>query len=218
MDPMTWAAIIGAAVSIAGTLASSAQGTSGGGYTKDARDAARLQQEYASFATNPNHPYTKALTNVITEQMQNDAASALMDEMRLRRRQVAAGNMVAGVDNARRDEANSYTLQRSFIDARKAGLQTAMRQLSAMAGQQGAANTYSNLAGYQNLQQQTNNANMWQGLSNIPSLLTSMYQMYGGSGGTTPAAQYANGSVGSGAGLYNSPMLAQAFSGMLGSP
>lgn len=184
MDPMTMMAAMSAASSLMQSAGGLFGGTKAGGMEKDARDALRRQSEYSAASVNNDHPWNKALTGMIKEQLQREAASSVVDDMRMRRRAIAAGNFPAGTATSRQDESRSAALAKSFINAAVKGQLAANEQLNRAAGQQGsAASGYMDLNTVQNARQGAQKQNMYNFGANAPFAIGSLLKMFQGGGG-----------------------------------
>lgn len=181
MDPMTIAAMVSMISSLGSGIAGSINGPK---EDKRTRDALRTQQEYMNASVDPNHPWTQALSSLIKDQLQQEAASGLSEEMRQRRRLLSAGRLPAGMDTSRRDEAQSGAISRAFMDASKLGMQGALQRLGQAAGQQGSiVQGWSQYGAGESLNSQTQQANMANLGQSGPFALANLYKMFQGMGG-----------------------------------
>lgn len=186
-------AAIPAMISMASSLMSSMNAASNNyAMDRNARDAVRTQQEYLNASVDPNHPWTRTMARMLTDKLQEEAASGLSDEMRLRRRALAAGRLPEGINTSRRDEAHAGAVSRAFMDASTIGMKTALDSLGrASGGQAGVFNAWNQYG--QQLQagaeaQRQNQANLGQ---NGPFALFDMFNMFKGmfgGGDTTPGS------------------------------
>ena len=183
MDPMTIMAAISVASSLYQGISGAAAGSKATGNEKAARDALRRQTEYSEASVNTNHPWNKALSASIKEQLQREAASSIVDDMRMRRRAVAAGNFPVGTNSSRQDESRSAALAKSFISAAVNGQMAANQQLSRAAGQQGgAADGYMGLNTVQNARQGAQTQNRFNVGANAPFAIGELIKMFQGGG------------------------------------
>jgi hypothetical protein len=208
MDPMTLMAAISTGSSLLQGLSGIAGGTKAGGMEKDARDALRRQSEYSQASVDQSHPWNRALTASIKEQLQREAASSIMDEMRMRRRAIAAGNFPAGTATSRQDESRSAALAKSFINAAIKGQLGANEMLNRAAGQQGSvAGGYMDLNTVQNARQGAQKQNMFGFGANAPFAIGNLIKMFSGSNNEPDAGKFELGQ-----------MLPSVSSGFAGSP
>ena len=186
-------AAIPAMISMASSLMSSMRGASSNtAVDPNVRDAARTQQEYVNASVNPNHPWTKAMARMLSDELQKQAASGLSEEMRQRRRLLSTGRLTEGMDTSRRDEAQSGAISRAFMDASTIGMKQAMSSLGQAAGAQGnafnALNQYSQQTQAGAETQRQNQTNLGQ---SGPFALMNMFNMFKGmfgGGDTTPGS------------------------------
>lgn len=145
---------------------------------KDYRDAIRRQQEYSEASINPNHSWTRALADTITQQLKEEAAGALSEESRQRRRLLAAGRTPVGIASSRVDESRTGALARSFIDAARMGLTGSMQQLGRAAGVQGSiAENFGDYNEVSSLGKQTQRQNMTQLGQSGPFAAANIFQI-----------------------------------------
>lgn len=221
MDPMTIASLLSSIASVGGGI-SGIMGSDKPQSYKDARDALRRQQEYTEASVNPNHPWFQALSAIIRNQLQRQAARGISEDMLQRRRAISAGNLPAGIDASRRDEARSKAITQAFMDAKTQGNLMAQKSLSNAAGYPSASNVqgYSGLINMeQDLKDQKtgNIINFGQAAPfSIENIIDIIGKMFGGSA----VDKYGVGSYGSDSRLSGtSPlggMLRSSYTGMLG--
>lgn len=183
---MTIAALLSTISSVGSSISGAFGGSDPQSY-KDARDALRKQQEYTEASVNPNHPWFQALSATIRNQLQRQAAKGISEDMLQRRRAISAGNLPAGIDASRRDEARSKAITQAFINARTQGNLMAQKSLSEAAGYPSTSivQGYTNLIGTeQDLsdQKSKNTANLGQSSPfSIANIIDIIGKMFGGS-------------------------------------
>lgn len=160
---------------------------------KEAFKTAATSRRMIQAGTDPSDPWNKNLTGALEQQLQQDAARSVMEDLMRRRRMVAAGNVPVGVASNRRDEATQGALARSFQDAGINAQQVANRQLLAGGhAMQGLVPQYSGLG----QQQDASNAAIQQNRQNLaasgPFSIAHMYElmsgMFGGGGNVNNTA------------------------------
>lgn len=176
MDFATAASI----ASIISSIGSNIAGMFGSRGDRDVERALAEQREYMRASVDPNHPWARALSAAIREQMQREAAQALMEEMRMRRRLIAAGNLPAGIDASRRDEARSQALAQAWMNAVVAAQQDAQQRLAQAAGMSaGAMPGLLKHAEMKQLGEDTRQQNMFKFFQNLPLVLNQVRGMFG---------------------------------------
>ena len=124
----------GAASAVAGLITQLMQGPPDNSAYKAQRDLMRRQQMYQQASVDPTHPWNKALTNQITQQLQADAARSIMADLITKQRARARGYGGALGQASRQDESRSGALAEAFMRAGITGQREASGQLAAAGG------------------------------------------------------------------------------------
>lgn len=189
MEPFTMAMLAMQALPAISQMFSGASGNATSSqYTKDARDQLRRNAAYQEASVDPTHPWSVALQGVIKQMLEQQAANSVTENMRLRRRALAAGNVVSGISSDRLDENNAKAISDAFANAGTQAQMLASNQLARAAGlNQYAPQNYQNLAQQDILMKNTNQQNSFAGITSLLGItapyLKDLFSGVGGGGG-----------------------------------
>ena len=178
----------GAASAIGGLISQIMQGAPDNSAYKEQRDLMRRQRRYQEASVDPTHPWARALSGQIRQQLQQDAAASIMADLIRKQRMRARGYGAALGNPARQDEARSGALAKAFQQAGTIAREEAARKLSAAGGN--PAHLTANMCQYaeQDLAQcyakNQTQTNQVMGAPYIAAGLANLFkQLFGGEGG-----------------------------------
>lgn len=212
MDPMMMAQ---AGSALAGLIASLTQGQGGDNMLKHQRDAIRRQEAYTEASVNPLHPWAKALSGAIRNEMQRDAANSALKGMIARQRSRARGYGGALGNPARRDESTSSALADAFMKSGLIAQQEASKRLGQAGGQQ-TSFQWNPLNQQQQAQNTANFNNRYGMMTGAPVQIAGLYELLSGMFGGSNSMPGAYGSDGRMSGMSPSGTMLTSLSGMQG--